>query len=216
MALDTYTNLKAAIANYLARTDLTTEIHDFIDIFEAEFNRRLKTQEMRLTTTVTTSSTTTFVNLPADFRKLVNISFQSDPRDITFSTEKLLKIQKSGAASQARRPQVVALASGSSSGAPLRLQFGPNPDTAYAFDVDYYASLPALSSSTTTNWLLNDQPAAYLYGSLKHARLFIKDTESRAEIQAEYDRLLVDMAIESEAKKAGGQGFRVIPANGGP
>lgn len=216
MALDTYTNLKAAIANYLARTDLTTEIDDFIDIFEAEFNRRLKTQEMRLTTTVTTSSTTTFVNLPADFRKLVNISFQSDPRDITFSTEKLLKIQKSGAASQARRPQVVALASGSSSGAPLRLQFGPNPDTAYAFDVDYYASLPALSSSTTTNWLLNDQPAAYLYGSLKHARLFIKDTESRAEIQAEYDRLLVDMAIESEAKKAGGQGFRVIPANGGP
>jgi len=216
MALTSYTELKAAIADWLARSDLTTQIDDFIDLFEAEFNRRLKTQEMRLTTTVTTSSTTTFVTLPADFRKLVNISFQSDPRDITFSTEKLLKIQKAGAANQARRPQVVALASPSSSNAPLRLQFGPNPDTAYVFDLDYYASLPALSTSTTTNWLLDDQPGAYLYGSLKHARLFIKDSESRAEIQSEYDRLLVDMAIDNESKKAGGQGFRVITANGGP
>jgi hypothetical protein len=216
MALDSYSNLKASIADWIARDDLTTQIDDFIDLFEAEFNRRLKTQEMRLTTTVTTSSTTNLVTLPADFRKLVNISFQSDPRDIDFSTEKLLKIQKAGAANQASRPQVVAMAAPSSSGAPLSLQFGPNPDSAYVLDVDYYASLPSLSTSTTTNWLLSDQPGAYLYGTLKHAGLFIKDSETRAEIQAEYDRLLVDMAIDNEAKKAGGQGFRVITANGGP
>jgi len=216
MALTSYTELKAAIADWIARDDLTTQIDDFIDLFEAEFNRRLKTPEMRLTTTVTTSSTTSFVDLPADFRKLVNISFQGDPRDIEFVTLKELKVTNAGASNQARRPQVVALASASSSNAPLRLQFGPNPDTAYVFDVDYHASLPALSTSTSTNWLLDDQPGAYLYGSLKHARLFIKDSESRAEIQSEYDRLLVDMAIDSETKKAGGPGFRVITTNRGP
>jgi len=216
MALTNYTNLKAAIADWIARDDLTTQIDDFIDLFEAEFNRRLKVQEMRLTTTVTTSSTTSFVDLPADFRKMVNISFQGDPRDIEFGTLKQLKVTQAGASNQARRPEVVALASGSSSSAPLRLQFGPNPNTAYVFDLDYYASLPALSTSTTTNWLLDDQPGAYLFGSLKHARLFIKDSESRAEIQAEYDRLLVDMAIDNEQKKLGGPGTRVIPTNGGP
>jgi len=214
MALDTYTNLKATIANWMARTDLTTEIDDFIDLFEAEFNRRLKVQEMRLTTTVTTSSTSSFVNLPADFRKMVNISFQGDPRDIEFVTEKVLKITKAGAANQARRPSAVALASPSSSNAPLRLVFGPNPDSAYVFDLDYYASLPALSTSIATNWLLDDQPGAYLFGSLKHARLFIKDTEARKEIQSEYDRLLVDMAVDNESKKMGGQGTRVITTSG--
>ena len=64
MALDTYDGLKSAVADKLGRSDLTTQINDFIDIFEAEFNRRLKTQEMKTTTTLTLSSTTAFVNLP--------------------------------------------------------------------------------------------------------------------------------------------------------
>ena len=37
MALDSYTNLKTAIANFLARDDLTSEIDDFIDLTEADF-----------------------------------------------------------------------------------------------------------------------------------------------------------------------------------
>ena len=46
MALDTYTNLKTAIANFLARDDLTSEIDDFIDLTEAEFNRELRIRAM--------------------------------------------------------------------------------------------------------------------------------------------------------------------------
>ena len=41
MALDTYANLQTAIANFLARDDLTTEIVDFIKLTEADFNRSL-------------------------------------------------------------------------------------------------------------------------------------------------------------------------------
>ena len=46
MALDSYTNLKTAIANFLARDDLTSEIDDFIDLTEAYFNRRLRIRAM--------------------------------------------------------------------------------------------------------------------------------------------------------------------------
>ena len=46
MALDTYANLKTAIANFLARDDLTSEIDDFIDLTEADFNRRLRVRQM--------------------------------------------------------------------------------------------------------------------------------------------------------------------------
>ena len=42
MALNNYANLKTAIANFLARDDLTSEIDDFIDLTEADFNRRLR------------------------------------------------------------------------------------------------------------------------------------------------------------------------------
>ena len=46
MALNNYANLKTAIANFLARDDLTTEIDDFIDLTEADFNRRLRVRAM--------------------------------------------------------------------------------------------------------------------------------------------------------------------------
>ena len=54
MALNNYANLKTAIANFLARDDLTSEIDDFIDLTEADFNRRLRIRAME---TVNTSFT---------------------------------------------------------------------------------------------------------------------------------------------------------------
>lgn len=42
MALSTYSGLKASIADYLARSDLTSQITDFIALAEAKFQRRFK------------------------------------------------------------------------------------------------------------------------------------------------------------------------------
>ena len=52
MAFDTYANLKTAIANFLARDDLTTQIPDFISLAEARMSRELDTrsQEKRMLT----------------------------------------------------------------------------------------------------------------------------------------------------------------------
>jgi len=46
MALDSYANLKTAIANFLARDDLTDDIDDFIELTAADFNRRLSVRQM--------------------------------------------------------------------------------------------------------------------------------------------------------------------------
>tara|TARA_R110002126_G_scaffold101090_2_gene232962 strand:+ start:154 stop:333 length:180 start_codon:yes stop_codon:yes gene_type:complete len=54
MALDNYSNLKTSIANFLARDDLTTEIDDFIDLTEADFNRRLRVRAMETVDTAFT------------------------------------------------------------------------------------------------------------------------------------------------------------------
>ena len=54
MAVDTYTNLQAAIANFLARDDLTAQIPDFITMAEARMSRELETrsQEKRVTASI--------------------------------------------------------------------------------------------------------------------------------------------------------------------
>ena len=47
MALSTYTELKASIANWLNRSDLTTEISDdFIKLVEADYNSKLRVRKM--------------------------------------------------------------------------------------------------------------------------------------------------------------------------
>ena len=47
MALSTYSQLKSSIANFLNRSDLTTEIQDdFIKLTEADFNAKLRIRQM--------------------------------------------------------------------------------------------------------------------------------------------------------------------------
>ena len=47
MALTNYTELKASLANWLNRSDLTTEIaDDFIKLAEADFNSKLRVRSM--------------------------------------------------------------------------------------------------------------------------------------------------------------------------
>ena len=42
MALDTFAGLKATIADYLNRDDLTSIVPSFISLAEAKFNRKLR------------------------------------------------------------------------------------------------------------------------------------------------------------------------------
>ena len=55
MSISTYAELKTAIANFLARTDLTDQIPNFIQLAEARLSRELETrdQEKRANATLT-------------------------------------------------------------------------------------------------------------------------------------------------------------------
>ena len=66
MALSTYSELKSSIANWLNRSDLTTEIaNDFIVLTEKDFNSKLRIRKMINQTTLTLNAET--VSLPSGF-----------------------------------------------------------------------------------------------------------------------------------------------------
>ena len=66
MALSTYTELKASIANWLNRSDLTSEISDdFIKLTEADFNAKLRIRQMEQIDTVTINAES--VTVPTGF-----------------------------------------------------------------------------------------------------------------------------------------------------
>jgi hypothetical protein len=65
MTIATYADLQTAVANWLARSDLAANIPDFIMIFEAVANRRLRVRQQESAATLTPSSGV--ATLPADY-----------------------------------------------------------------------------------------------------------------------------------------------------
>ena len=67
MSIATYSDLKTKVASYLARTDLTDQIPDFIRFAELRLRRELRIRQMLKSVTTTTTGGDSTVELPSDF-----------------------------------------------------------------------------------------------------------------------------------------------------
>jgi hypothetical protein len=54
-----------------------------------------------------------------------------------------------------------------------KLRFAPKPDSTFTATLNFYKKFDALSDSNTSNFILSDHPAIYLYGALYHATNFL-------------------------------------------
>jgi hypothetical protein len=166
MALDgTYTGLQASVADWLNRSDLTSQIPDFITLAHADLNQRLRVRQMVTRTSITVASE--LMALPADFLAPISLSLTGYP--VLYGIDPAaMADQKFLAANATGRPTSFCLEGG-------QVEFGPAPGGAYAGLLVYYAAIPTLGLSNPGNWLLSTAPGAYLYGALTQSAPFLKD-----------------------------------------
>lgn len=169
MALSTYSELKAAAADWLNRDDLTAVIPTFISLAEAEFNRRLRTQRMLSRAVADVSAE--YEDLPPDFLQMRSLHVRSvPPQRLEFLTPaNFLDLACAGEAGQPRFFTIL--------GAQFRL--APIP-TAATVEMAYYAKIAALSDDAPANWLLDVAPELYLHMALAHASPYIRDDQRAA------------------------------------
>lgn len=169
MALTTYSGLKSSIANWLNRSDLTTEIaEDFIALTEADFNAKLRIRQMEQVDTVTINAET--VTVPTGFigvRSFYILSGSTKYHLNYINPANLISI-KGGSTSGMPRTYTIESDNGTES-----FRFAPQPDTSYTGYLQYYKAFTALSDSNTSNYILATHPGIYLYGSLYHASNFL-------------------------------------------
>ena len=79
MSISTYSELKTAVANFLARTDLTDQIPNFIQLAEARLSRELETRDQEKRATATLTSGDEFIALPTDMREIREIKLNTSP-----------------------------------------------------------------------------------------------------------------------------------------
>jgi hypothetical protein len=185
MALSTYSDLKTSVANYLARSDLTSQIPDFIQFAEIRLRRELRIRQMLLSTTLTTTGGTSTVNLPSDFLELKNIYIDGDPTwTLTYLTPSTL--ERNGRTYEQNKPNYYTILSST-------IKFGATPDTTYSVPLLYYAAPAFLSDSNTSNVFLANCPDLLLYGSLAEAEPYLMNDARLATWQAMYDRGLLGL-----------------------
>ena len=169
MAFNTYATLKTSIANWLNRTDLSDEIaDDFIKLTEADLNAKLRIRQMEQIDTVTIDSET--VAVPTGFKSVRSfyILLSSVKYPLEYITPHNFFEIRGG--SRSGRPRSYTIEADNET---EQFRFGPSPDTSYTGYLSYYKSIAALSSSNTTNPILDKHPGIYLYGSLYHASNFL-------------------------------------------
>ena len=169
MAISTYTELKASIANWLNRSDLTSEIaDDFIKLVEADLNAKLRIRQMEQIETITIDSETETV--PTGFiavRSLYILSNGTKYHLNYISPASLISI-KGGSTSGLPRTYTIESDNGTE-----QFRFAPAPDSSYTGYIQYYKAFTPLSSANASNYILASHPAIYLYGTLFHAANFI-------------------------------------------
>jgi hypothetical protein len=172
MALASYSDLKASIAGWLNRSDLTAAIPDFISLAEAQISRRLLMMGpvRAMMGRADASISAEFAALPADFMGARTIVFAEDrTRPLDFCLPEQIN-RKKAFESTGGNPRFFSVVGG-------ELQFFPAPSggASYSSEMTYWKRIPALSDAAPSNWLLALHPDAYLYGALLQAAPYLKD-----------------------------------------
>lgn len=196
MALTTYTELKAAVADWLARSDLTSQIPDFIALAESEMKRRLRRTDVRTTLTISAEETT----LPSAVAELRSIHLETGSPSLDYplriGTPEMVAERRARNAAVTGRPTDACIVGG-------KLVVTPSPDQSYTARVVYFQQLTPLSSSVASNTILAEAPDAYLYGSLLQAEPFLEHDERVPLWQAKFDRAIDQLNTVRENEQHG-------------
>lgn len=194
MSLTTYSGLKASIANWLNRTDLTSEISDFIELAENRITHELRIPAIEKTIILNVSSNG-YATLPSDYLEAKDIFWNYEPLDRITPAQLYRMVDRSGS------PQYFARET-------YRLKFFPTPTVTESDEMRmiYYYDPGRLTDAAPTNVLLALAPELYLFGALTQAASFLgTDMAQRDAWEAEYQTALQRIVSHArEAEFAGG------------
>ena len=191
-----YSDLKTTIASYLARSDLTAVIPDFIRLAEVRLRRNLRIRQMLKSAETFTTGGDSTVSLPTDFLEL---------RTLFLNTSPVLDLQYMSPSLFNRNARV------HESGIPIfytilanEFKFAPTPDSDYSLQILYYGAPEYLSDTMASNEFLATCPDLILYGALIEAEPYLMN-DSRTQVWASmFDRGLASLSAADDSSEHSG------------
>lgn len=163
-----YTQIVAAIADLIHRTDLATAIPTFINLAETQMRRNLRVRQMEIDLALTpiVDNKITLADDVVDVKSLWVPGFEGHPLD--------------------RMSFEVVLASGLTGSPTMYARKGTHDlfiNGGGEVQGVVYQQIPALTVSAPENWLATEGPDVYIYGALIQCAIYTKADQSAYEGQ---------------------------------
>ena len=211
--MTTYSQLKADIANYTARNDLTSPIVAAIRIAEAEIFRVVRILEQETDATLTFNSGNSFADdLPTGYLgfKSLYVAGSSNPRvsyvpPQTFHV--LDNLPDDAFAEFSRSDYLYTIESNK-----VKIDVPSGATSEVTFNVVYHKRQTALSDSNTTNDILTDHYDLYLMGGLKEVWDYVDEQEMVDKYSRRFDKIVAQiMDHEADRRRPAGPLIRRAP-----
>jgi len=195
VAITNYGTLKAAIADFLNRDDLTAVIPTFIDFAQDKINRDLRTRQMVARATANIDSQ--YNAFPPNFLQVRDIRLNTDPVQALEYVSSEQQNQERSRNATSGRPRLFSVIGES-------FEVFPTPDTSYECEIAYYEKIPDMTADSDTNWLLTKSPELFVYGSLVHSAPYLKDEDKIVIWQTLYRDVFNSLTLEDEKSRFSG------------
>lgn len=174
-----YATLKTAVADYLARSDLTSFVPNFIETGEERIYQDVRDRNME--TTFSSAIASGVVAVPAGFIEWKHVYADGTPVRQLDMRDPGWIIREYPTRSSDGKPGFIAIDG-------TNFIFGPYPDSTYTIKGTYYKRLDSLSDANTTNWLTDTYPSLILSAAMADACAFIMDEQGKMYWEAKYNQ----------------------------
>lgn len=198
MSFSDYSGFKSKIAKYLARTDLTDEIPDFIQLAEIQLQRDIRTKKLLGVAQASTTASDSKVGLPTDFLEMRDIHIQSTNPLGTIKFKSPNNFYKSADTTFSGQPVYYTVLA-------TEIQLAPIPDTSYTLQMLYYKSPTLLSDSNITNVFLTNYQDALLWAACAEGDTFLMNDSRLNMWAARYDRAILKINEAGQSSEFGGE-----------
>ena len=175
LAFDNYSDLAAAIAEWMDRSDLTGSVQTMIALAESRMRRELA--PLFAETSATVATVDGLAALPSDCGTLNRVIYGT-------RTLPNLSVTAATAVVTGSEPWAYTVEAN-------QVRVWPSGD--FTLSLLYQPTLPQLSESSPTNTLLSKHPDAYFFGAMVFAEGYVSNDNRAANFKALWDECLAEM-----------------------
>jgi hypothetical protein len=187
-------------------TEVTSRMDLFMRVTESRINRLLMTLDMSSRAKTVMDATKEYYPLPSDYSVMRSIKVIDNNNSASRVT--LLQVNDEQMSNLVNNGDTqlpcYTIISGD-------IHVQPFFDSDHSLEINYFKTIPPLSTSIANNWLSDSNPDAYVFGLLVEINSFVKDAEASALWDGRFQQAISEITTQDAKSTWSGTSLTTFP-----